>query len=98
MQTTPLNDALEALGPDFLQEVRKRLAPVKDRFFQAPPRSDVEHVQRGDRMERADGLNTAPAYLEDPDLRNVAIVLGELAIENGIDVNIVCETEGSTFL
>jgi hypothetical protein len=33
MQTTPLNDALEVLGPGFLQEVRKRLAPVRDKFF-----------------------------------------------------------------
>jgi len=98
MQTTPLNDALEALGPGFLQEVRKRLAPVRDRFFQPPLRSDSEYVQRGDRIERKDGLITTPPYLADPDLRNVAIELAELAIENGIDVNIVCETEGRTFL
>ena len=98
MQTTPLNDALEALGPGFLQEVRKRLAPVRDRFFQPPLRSDSEHVIRGDRIERKDGLITTPPYLAEPDLRNVAIELAELAIQNGIDVNIVCETEGSTFL
>jgi ankyrin repeat protein len=98
MQTTPLNDALEALGPGFLQEVRKRLVPVRDRFFQPPSRSDSEHVQRGDRIERKDGLITTPAYLDDPDLRNVAINLAELAIENGIDVDIVCEPDGSTFL
>ena len=98
METTPLNDALEALGPGFLQEVRKRLAPVRDRFFQPPSRSDSEHVQRGDRIERKDGFITTPPYLADPDLRAVAITLAELAIENGIDVNIVCETEGSTFL
>jgi ankyrin repeat protein len=98
MQTTPLDDALEALGPGFLQEVRKRLAPVRDRFFQPPSRSDLEHIQRGDRIERKDGLITTPPYLADPDLRTVAIELAELAIENGIDVNIVCETEGRTFL
>jgi hypothetical protein len=60
MQTTPLDDALDALGPGFLQEVRKRLAPVKDRFFQAPSRSESEYIQRGDRIERKDGLVTAP--------------------------------------
>lgn len=98
MQTTPLNDALEALGPGFLQEVRKRLAPVRDRFFQPPSGPDSEHVRRGDRIERKDGLITTPPYLADPDLRTVAVELAELAIENGIDVNIVCETEGSTFL
>src|SRR5215471_13450500 len=98
MQTTPLNDALDALGPEFLREVRKRIAPVKDRFFQPPSRSDSEYVQRGDRMERKDGLITTPPYLGDPDLRNVAIDLAELAIENGIDVDIVCEPDGSTFL
>src|SRR5258708_532234 len=98
MQTTPLDDALEALGPGFLREVRKRLAPVRDRFFQPPARSDSEHVQHGDRIERKDGLITTPPYLADPDLRNVAIELAERAMENGIDVNIVSETEGRTFL
>src|SRR5579862_6160708 len=95
---TPLDDALEALGPGFLQEVRKRLAPVRDRFFQPPSRVDSEHVQRLDRIERKDGLITTAPYLADPDLRAVAIELAELAIENGIDVNIVCETGGRTFL
>ena len=98
MQTSPLIDALEALGPGFLQEVRKLLAPVKDRFFQPPPRADSEHVQSGDRIVRKDGLVTTPPYLAEPDLRSVAIKLAELAIENGIDVNIVCETERRTFL
>jgi ankyrin repeat protein len=81
-----------------MHEVRKRIAPVRDRFFQAPSRSDSEYVQRLDRIERKDGLITTPPYLADPELRNVAIELAELAIENGIDVNIVCETEGRTFL
>src|SRR5687767_379988 len=98
MQTTPFDVVLEALGPEFLQEVRKRLLPVRDRFFQPPSRSDLEHVQRGDRIERKDGLITTPPYLADPDLRAVAIELAELAIENGIDANIACETEGRTFL
>ena len=98
MPTTPLDDALTALGPRFMEEVRKRLAPVRDRFFQPPLRSDSEHVQRGDRIERKDGLITTPPFLADPDLRNVAIELAELAIENGIDVNIVSEPDGSTFL
>jgi Ankyrin repeats (3 copies) len=98
MPTTPLDDALDALGPGFLQEVRNRLAPVKDRFFQPPSRSNSDYIQRGDRIERKDGLITAPPYLADPELRKVAIELAELAIENGIDVNIVCETDGSTWL
>jgi ankyrin repeat protein len=98
MQMTPLDDALEALGPDFWQEVRKLLAPVRDRFFGPPPRSDSEHVNRLDRIERKDGLLTTPPFLAEPDLRNVAIQLAELAIENGIDVDIACETGGRTFL
>jgi ankyrin repeat protein len=98
MQTTPLNDALEALGPGFLQEVRKRLASVSDRFFLIPSRDMSEYVVRGDHIETKDGLVPTPPYLADPDLRNVAIELAELGIENGIDVNIVCETEGRTFL
>jgi ankyrin repeat protein len=98
MKTTPFDDALEALGPGFRQEVRKRLLPVRDRFFQPPSRADSEHVQRLDRIERKDGLITTPPFLADPDLRKVAIELAELGIANGIDVNIVCEPDGSTFL
>ena len=98
MQTTPFNDALEALGPGFLQEVRKRLAPVRDRFFLIPSRDMSEYVVRGDHIETKEGLIPTPPYLADPDLRNVAIELAELGIENGIDVNIVCEAEGRTFL
>jgi len=97
-ETTPLDEALTALGPGFMQEVRNRLAPVRDRFFQPPARSDSEHVQRLDRIERKDGLITTPPYLADPELRKVAIELAELAIENGIDVNIALERDGSTFL
>jgi len=97
-QTTPFDEALTALGPGFMHEVRKRLAPVWDRFFQPPSRSDSEHVQRGDRIERKDGLISTPPYLADPELRKVAIELAELAIENGIDVNIALEGDGFTFL
>jgi hypothetical protein len=97
-ETTPFDDALTALGPRFMQEVRKRLAPVKDRFFQPPSRSDSEHIQRLDRIERKDGLITTPPFLADPELRKVAIELAELAIENGIGVDIAPERDGSTFL
>jgi ankyrin repeat protein len=98
MHTTPLDDALVALGPRFMEEVRKHLAPVWDRFFQPPSRSDSEHVQRLDRIERKDGLITTPPFLADPELRQFAIELAELAIQNGIDVNVVCGPEGGTFL
>jgi uncharacterized glyoxalase superfamily protein PhnB len=103
-QTTPFDEAITALGPGFLEEVRKRLAPIKDRFFQPPTRSDSEHVQkvrlrqRGDRIERKNGLITTPPYLSDPELRKVAIELAELAIENGIDVNVLIESHHGTFL
>src|SRR5262245_1312262 len=90
MQRIPLDDALMGLGPRFTEEVRKLLAPVRDRFFQPPLRSDSAHVQ--------DGLITPPPYLTDPELRKVAIELAKLAIENGIDVNLACEPDGSTFL
>ena len=98
MQTTPLDNALMALGPRFMQEVRKHIAPVRDRFFQPPSRSDSEHVQRLDRIVRKDGLITTPPYLSDPELRKVAIELAELAIENGIDVNVLIESHHGTFL
>jgi uncharacterized glyoxalase superfamily protein PhnB len=97
-ETAPFDKALMALGPAFRDEVRKRLAPVRDRFFQPPSRSDSEHVQRLDRIERKDGFITTPPYLADPELRKVAIELAELAIENGIDVNIALERDGSTYL
>ena len=97
-ETTPFDEALTALGPQFMQEVRKRLAPVRDRFFQPPSHSDSEHVQHGDRIERKDGLITTPPYLADPELRKVAIELAELAIESGMDVNIAPEGDGFTFL
>jgi ankyrin repeat protein len=90
MQRIPLIDALEALGPGFLQEVRKRVDPVKDQFFQGPPHADPAHMK--------DGLIASPPYLSDPRLRKVAIELAELALENGIDVNLACEPDGSTFL
>jgi ankyrin repeat protein len=90
MRKIPLDDALEALGPAFLQEVRKRLAPVKDRFFQASPRAHEDYLK--------DGLHTAPSFLTDPELRKVAIELAELALENGIDVNIAWDADGTTFL
>jgi uncharacterized glyoxalase superfamily protein PhnB len=97
-ETTPFDEALEALGPGFMQEVRKILGPVWDRFSQPPSRSDSDHVQRLDRIERKDGLVTTPPFLADPELRKVAIELAELAIENGVDVNIAIEREGTTFL
>jgi len=89
-QKDPFDDALTALGPGFSEEVRKRLASVRDRFFQPLSRSDSEHVK--------DGLITTPPYLADPELRKIATELAELAIEKGIDVNIVCEPGGRTFL
>jgi hypothetical protein len=90
MQPTPFDEALSALGPEFMKEVRKRLAPVWDRFFQPPSRSGSEHVQRG--------LITTPPYLADPELRKIATELAELGIENGIDVNVPHDREGNTFL
>jgi ankyrin repeat protein len=88
----PLDEALTELGhtdPTFNEEVRRRLAPVKDRFFETSS-------SRG--SEPKDGLYTAPPYLSDPELRKVAIELAELALQRGIDVNLACEANGSTFL
>lgn len=90
MSKDSLDEALTNLGPTFLQEVRKRLAPVKDRFFAPPARKASD--------EREDGLITPPPYMTDPDLRKVAVELAELALERGIDVNVACEGDGSTFL
>jgi hypothetical protein len=88
----PLDQALEALGPVFLQEVWNRLAPVRDRFFQLP--TDRDPYQEPVR----DSIRSAPLYLSDPELPKVAIGLAELALDNGIDINLACDLNGSTFL
>ena len=92
MHRIPLDEALTELGrtdPTFNEEVRNRLARIKDRFFASSgPGSD----------QPKDGLHTPPCYLTDPDLRKVAIELAELALQRGIDVNLACEPNGSTLL
>ena len=93
MYRIPLDEALSEVGrtdPTFNEEVRNRLAPVKDRFFAASSGHGSDQPK--------DGLHTPPRYLTDPDLRKVAIELAELALQRGIDVNLACESDGSTFL
>src|SRR5262245_49995797 len=88
----PLDEALTELwltDATFKDEVRRLLAPVRDRFFEAPA---------GRATEPKDGLHTAPPYLSEPELQKVAIELGELALQRGIDVNLACEVNGSTLL
>jgi ankyrin repeat protein len=87
-----LDEALTQLGradPTFNQELRRRLAPVKDRFFTPPPKASDQGV---------DGLYMAPPYMTEPDLRKVAIEVAELALARGIDVNVAWLEDGSTFL
>jgi hypothetical protein len=93
MHKIPLDEAITNLGrtdPTFYEEVRKLLAPVKDRFFAPPPRDGLDKFK--------DGLYTPPPYLTDPELRKVAIELADLALQRGIDVNLACEPKGSTLL
>src|SRR5215467_5566562 len=70
-----------------LQRSRKRLIPVKDRFFARNPLDNPK-----------DGLYTTPPYLAEPDLRQVAIGLAEFGLERGIDVNSACIEDGTTCL
>src|ERR1700733_8752252 len=93
MPRISLDAALTQLGRTdvtFNEEVRRRLGPVRERFFGQPSRKDSD--------KRNDGLHTTPPYMIEPDLRQVAIEVAELALERGIDVNIACEEDGSTFL
>jgi ankyrin repeat protein len=93
MSKRTLDDALLALGradPSFTAEIRRRLAPVKDRFFKTVPAAASEHLK--------DGLHAAPAYLTDPALRTIAMELAEFAIERGIDLNLPYEADGRTLL
>lgn len=95
MSKMTLEEALTQLDradATFTPEVRQRLAPVKDRFFALPTGRDPHEPPR------KNGLITPPPFLTEPDLRRVAIELAELALERGIDVNVVCEEDGSTFL
>jgi hypothetical protein len=90
MTPKPLDEALCQLGPTFNAEIRKRLGPVKDRFFQPPPHNASD--------DRKDGLRTSPPYMTEPELRKVATEIAELALQRGIDMNAACEEDGSTFL
>lgn len=92
MSKLSFDEALTQLGPTFLEEVRKRLAPVKERFFALPVGRDPYQPQP------KDALIAPPPYMTEPDLRKVAIELAELALERGIDVNVVCDEDGNTFL
>ena len=93
MSKISLEEALTQLDrtdPTFTPEVRKLLAPVKDRFFALPAGRNP--------YEREEGLITPPRYMTELDLRKVAIALAELALERGIDVNVACGEDGGTFL
>jgi|SRR5579883_1707867 ankyrin repeat protein len=88
-----IDDALTALGrndPGFNDEIRKRLAPVKDRFFATSGSAYADFLK--------DGLHTAPAWLTDPEMRTVAAELAEFVLSRGLDVNVAWEKDGSTLL
>jgi hypothetical protein len=93
MSTSTMDEALEELGrrdPSFNEGIRTLLRPVRDRFFARPPGNDSD--------KPSDGFYTAPLYMTDPELRQVAIDLAEFALKRGIDVNLAWESNGTTFL
>jgi ankyrin repeat protein len=90
MPTTPLDDALIEISradPMFMDEIRKRLAPVKDRFFEKS--SDADKTREPSAL---------PLFLTEPDLKQVAIEMAKFAIERGINVNLAVAHDGSTML
>jgi len=87
---TPMDEALVRTGsadPRFNAEIRKRLAPVKDRFF----------AVSSERDESKDPP-ALPLFLVDTELKNVAIGLVEFALEHGISLNLANGRDGSTLL
>jgi hypothetical protein len=88
-----IDEALTALSqsdPSFTEEIRKRLAPVKDRFFATSGSEYADHLK--------DGLHNAPAWLTDPEMRRVAAELADFALNRGIDVNVAWEKDGRALL
>jgi ankyrin repeat protein len=87
---SPLDDALTSTGradPAFNEEIRRRLAPVKDRFFSSSP--DLDKTKEPPSL---------PLYLTETDLKEVAKGLVEFAQEHGININLAFERDGSTLL
>jgi hypothetical protein len=88
-----IDEALTALSesdPTFTEEIRKRLASVRGRFFATSSSAYADYLK--------DGLHTAPAWLTDPEMRKVAAELAEFALSRGIDVNVAWKQDGRTLL
>jgi ankyrin repeat protein len=86
----PIDDALTRANradPQFNEEIRRRLAPVKERFFSTSPD-----------LDRTKEPPSLPLFLTEPDLKRVAIGLVEFVMEHGIDLNLAIESDGSTLL
>jgi ankyrin repeat protein len=75
------------INPKFNEEIRRRLAPVKERFFST-----------SSELDRTKDPPSLALFLIDPDLKKVAIELVEFALENGISLNLSNDRDGSTLL
>lgn len=75
------------INPKFTEEIRRRLAPVKERFFST-----------SSQLDRTKEPPSLPLYLIEPNLKRVAIELVEFALEHGISLNLGAERDGSTLL
>jgi ankyrin repeat protein len=86
----PLFDALTRTNradPKFNEEIRRRIAPVRDRFFAVSDKRDMRKDPPA-----------LPLYLTEPDLKSIAIGLAEFALEQGVSPNLAFENEGNTLL
>ena len=75
------------INPKFNEEIRRRLAPVKERFFSCSPN-----------LDQTKEPPSLALFLTEPDLKSVAIGLVEFALEHGINLNLSNERDGSTLL
>src|SRR5262249_25818502 len=74
---------------DLMEEVRKRLAPFKDRLYSR------HHVPHTDQVNET---SVGGMFLTDVDFRNTMLELAEMYVKRGVHPNLTSNAEGATLL